>query len=31
VLVADEGQGIFAKIQLALNLHDPREAILELA
>jgi hypothetical protein len=31
VPVADEGQGIFVKIQRALNLHDPREAILELA
>jgi anti-sigma regulatory factor (Ser/Thr protein kinase) len=31
VLVADEGEGIFIKIQRALNLHDPREAILELA
>lgn len=31
VLVADEGQGIFVKIQRALDLHDPREAILELA
>ena len=31
VLVADEGQGIFVKIQRALGLHDPREAILELA
>ncbi len=31
VLVADEGEGIFVKIQRALNLHDPREAILELA
>ena len=31
VLVADEGQGIFLKIQRALGLHDPREAILELA
>jgi hypothetical protein len=31
VLVADEGEGIFAKIQHALDLHDPREAILELA
>ena len=31
VLVADEGEGIFAKIQGALDLHDPREAILELA
>lgn len=31
VLVADEGLGIFVKIQRALDLHDPREAILELA
>ncbi len=31
VLVADEGEGIFLKIQRALDLHDPREAILELA
>jgi anti-sigma regulatory factor (Ser/Thr protein kinase) len=31
VLVADAGEGIFVKIQRALNLHDPREAILELA
>ena len=31
VLVADEGEGIFLKIQRALALHDPREAILELA
>jgi hypothetical protein len=30
-VVADEGEGIFLKIQLALSLHDPREAILELA
>lgn len=29
--VADEGEGIFLKIQRALNLYDPREAILELA
>jgi len=29
--VADEGVGIFLKIQRALNLYDPREAILELA
>ena len=29
--VADEGAGIFLKIQAALNLFDPREAILELA
>ncbi len=28
--VADDGEGIFAKIQKALNLYDPREAILEL-
>ncbi|MBI3525457.1 MAG: DUF4325 domain-containing protein [Betaproteobacteria bacterium] len=31
VHVADEGEGIFLKIQRALNLYDPREAILELA
>lgn len=31
VVVADEGEGIFLKIQRALGLHDPREAILELA
>lgn len=31
VIVADEGEGIFLKIQRALNLHDSREAILELA
>ena len=31
VRVADEGEGIFVKIQRALVLHDPREAILELA
>lgn len=31
VVVSDEGEGIFAKIQRALGLHDPREAILELA
>ena len=30
-VVADEGEGIFLKIQRALELHDPREAILELA
>ncbi len=29
--VADEGVGIFLKIQQALGLYDPREAILELA
>lgn len=29
--VSDEGEGIFLKIQKALNLYDPREAILELA
>lgn len=29
--VADDGEGIFLKIQRALNLYDPREAILELA
>lgn len=31
VYVADEGEGIFIKIQRALNLFDPRMAILELA
>lgn len=31
VYIADEGEGIFVKIQRALNLYDPREAILELA
>ena len=31
VLVADEGEGIFVKIQKALDLRDPRESILELA
>ncbi|MDO8412344.1 MAG: DUF4325 domain-containing protein [Gallionellaceae bacterium] len=31
VYVADEGEGIFLKIQRALHLYDPREAILELA
>jgi anti-sigma regulatory factor (Ser/Thr protein kinase) len=31
VLVADEGEGIFVKIQRALDLLHPREAILELA
>ncbi len=31
VYVADEGEGIFLKIQRAFNLYDPREAILELA
>ncbi len=31
VLVADQGEGIFVKIQRSLDLHDPREAILELA
>jgi anti-sigma regulatory factor (Ser/Thr protein kinase) len=31
VLVADDGEGIFVKIQHALGLRDPREAILELA
>ncbi len=30
-LVADQGVGIFLKIQRALGLYDPREAILELA
>lgn len=29
--VADDGEGIFLKIQRALDLYDPREAILELA
>ncbi|MCB1937039.1 MAG: DUF4325 domain-containing protein [Nitrosomonas sp.] len=29
--VADDGEGIFNKIQNALDLYDPREAILELA
>lgn len=29
--VADDGEGIFVKIQRALDLFDPREAILELA
>ena len=31
VVVADDGEGIFAKIQGALGLRDPRESILELA
>jgi len=31
VRVADDGEGMFRKIQRALSLHDPREAILELA
>lgn len=31
VYIADEGEGIFLKIQRAMNLYDPREAILELA
>ncbi|MDX8386124.1 MAG: DUF4325 domain-containing protein [Gallionella sp.] len=31
VWVSDEGEGIFLKIQKALNLYDSREAILELA
>ena len=31
VLVADNGEGIFLKIQRALGLYHPREAILELA
>lgn len=31
VVVVDEGEGIFAKIQRAFGLHDAREAILELA
>ena len=30
-LVSDDGEGIFIKIQKALDLYDPREAILELA
>ncbi|MFC0349373.1 STAS-like domain-containing protein [Undibacterium danionis] len=30
-VVMDTGEGIFLKIQRALNLYDPREAILELA
>jgi anti-sigma regulatory factor (Ser/Thr protein kinase) len=30
-IVEDEGEGIFLKIQRALNLRDPRESILELA
>ena len=29
--IADDGEGIFLKIQRALGLYDPREAILELA
>ena len=29
--VADDGEGIFLKIQRAFNLYDPRESILELA
>lgn len=29
--VVDDGEGIFNKIQKALNLYDPREAIIELA
>lgn len=29
--ISDRGEGIFLKIQRALNLYDPREAILELA
>jgi DNA-binding Lrp family transcriptional regulator len=29
--VADDGEGIFRKLQRALGLHEPREAILELA
>jgi hypothetical protein len=29
--IADDGEGIFLKIQRALNLYDPREAIIELA
>jgi predicted nucleotidyltransferase len=31
VVVSDEGEGVFHKIQRALGLHDAREAILELA
>ena len=31
VQIADDGEGIFLKIQRALDLHDPREALLELA
>jgi len=31
VWISDDGVGIFLKIQKALNLYDPREAILELA
>jgi anti-sigma regulatory factor (Ser/Thr protein kinase) len=31
IVVADDGEGIFLKIQRGLGLHDPREAILELA
>src|SRR5262245_30867695 len=31
ILVEDDGEGIFVKIQRALGLRDPREAILELA
>lgn len=31
ISVKDEGEGIFLKIERALNLFDPREAILELA
>ncbi|MFM7736647.1 MAG: STAS-like domain-containing protein [Alphaproteobacteria bacterium] len=31
VVVTDEGEGIFVKIQRALDLRDPRESILELA
>ena len=31
VYITDEGEGIFLKIQRALHLYDPREAILELA
>lgn len=31
VVISDEGEGIFVKIQRALGLHDPRDAILELA
>ncbi len=31
VWISDDGEGIFLKIQRALNLYDPREAIIELA
>jgi hypothetical protein len=29
--IADDGEGIFLKIQRALNLYDPRESVIELA